>query len=96
MDQKFFLTGGLTNAEGSLLVATTAQIRQSGRLLMSNPDSCKIIAKSDQRFLRRRFFYEFLHVHIVQKAPNFTRAMFTDGSKLCEQFLKRVRQGTFL
>ena len=31
--------------------------------------SCKIISKSDQRFLRRRIFKEFFHVHIVQEAP---------------------------
>ena len=31
--------------------------------------SCKIISKSDQRLRRRRFFYEFLHVYIVQEAP---------------------------
>ena len=30
--------------------------------------SCEIISKSDQRF-QRRFFKEFLHVHIVQEAP---------------------------
>ena len=35
------------------------RIGQSGRLLMSNPDSCKITSKSDQRFLRRRFFKNF-------------------------------------
>ena len=46
---------------------------QSGRLLMSKPDSCEIISKSDQWFLRTRSFalhrHEFLHVCIVQKAP---------------------------
>ena len=36
---------------------------------MSKPDSCEIISKSDQRFLRTRFFMEFLHVCIEQKAP---------------------------
>ena len=55
MDQKFYLPGGLTNGEGSLPVAIMAQIMQSGRPLMSNPDSCKIITKSDQQFLRRIF-----------------------------------------
>ena len=55
MDQKFYLPGGLTFDEGSLPVTITAQIVQSGRPLMSNPNSCKIISKSDQRFLRRRF-----------------------------------------
>ena len=52
-------------------IIATARIGQSGRPLMSNLDSCKIISKSEQRF-RRRFimiFYEFLHVRIVQKAP---------------------------
>ena len=42
-DQRFYLPGGLTNGQGSLPVAITAQIRQSGRLLMSKPDSCEII-----------------------------------------------------
>ena len=41
------------------------------------------------------FFNEFLHVCIVQEAP-FTRAMLMDGSKFCQQFSKRVTQGTFL
>ena len=36
-----------------------SQIGQSGRLLMSKPDSCEIISKSDQRFLRTRFFKNF-------------------------------------
>ena len=49
-DQKFYLLGGLTNGEGSLPIAITAQVGQSGRLLMSKPDSCKIISKSDQQF----------------------------------------------
>ena len=31
--------------------------------------SCEIISKSDQPFQRRRFFEEFLHVHVVQVAP---------------------------
>ena len=32
--------------------------------------SCEIISKSDQRFRRRRFFYEFLlHLYKVQEAP---------------------------
>ena len=42
--------------KGSLPVATTAQVGQSGRLLMSKPDSCEIISKSDECFLRTRFF----------------------------------------
>ena len=58
-DQKFYLPGGLTNGQGSLPVAITARIRQSGRLLMSKPDSCEIISKSDQRFLRTTFFKNF-------------------------------------
>ena len=58
-DQKFYLPGGLTNGQDSLPVAITARIRQSGRLLMSKPDSCEIISKSDQRFLRTRFFKNF-------------------------------------
>ena len=58
-DQKFYLPGGLTNCQGSLPVAITARIGQSGRLLMSKPDSCEIISKSDQRFLRTRFFKNF-------------------------------------
>ena len=57
-EQKFYLPGGLTNGQGSLPVAILARIGQSGRLLMSKPDSCEIISKS-----------EFLHVCIVQKAP---------------------------
>ena len=72
-DQKFYLPSGLTNGQGSLPVAIMARIVQSGRLLMSKPDSCEIISKSDQWFLRTRSFalyrHEFLHVCIVQKAP---------------------------
>ena len=40
-DQKFYLPGGLTNGQGSLPVAIMARIGQSGRLLMSKPDSCE-------------------------------------------------------
>ena len=58
-DQKFYLPGGLTNGQGSLPPAITAQIGQSGRLLMSKPDSCEIISKSDWPFLRTRFFKNF-------------------------------------
>ena len=36
-----------------------------------------------------------LHTLSVWKPP-FTRAIFIDRSKFCEQFLKRVTQGTFL
>ena len=32
---------------------------ESGRLLMSKPDSCEIISISDQRFLRTGFFKNF-------------------------------------
>ena len=56
---KIYLPGGLTNGQGSLPVAITARIGQSGRLLMSKPDSCEIISKSDQRFLRTRFLKNF-------------------------------------
>ena len=58
-DQKFYLPGGITNGQGSLPVAIMAQIGQSGCLLMSKPDSCEIISKSDQQFLRTRFFKNF-------------------------------------
>ena len=63
-DQKFYLPGGLTNGQGSLPVAITAQIGQSRRLHMSKPDSCEIISVSENKI-----FYEFLHVCIEQKAP---------------------------
>ena len=53
---KFNLPGGLTNGQGSLPVAIMARIAQLGRLLMSKPDSREIISKSDQWFLRTRFF----------------------------------------
>ena len=69
MVKKFYLPGRLTNGEGTLPIAITARIGQLGCPLMSNPDSCEIISKSDQRFLRRRFFYELLHVCVVHKAP---------------------------
>ena len=49
---KIYLPGG----PGSLPVAITARIWRSGRLLMSKPDSCEIISKSDQWFLRTIFF----------------------------------------
>ena len=68
-DRKFYLPGRFTNDEGSLPVAITTRIGQSGRPLMSNPDSFEIISKSDQRFRRKRFCYEFLYVCVVQKAP---------------------------
>ena len=71
-DQKFYLPRGLTNGQGSLPVAITARIRQSGRLLMSKPDSCEItrISKSDQRFLRTRFFKNFF-MSVLSKKPPF-------------------------
>ena len=62
---------------------------------MSNPDSCQIISKADQWFLRRRFFKNFF-MSVYCKKPSFTRAMFKDGSKFREHYLKRVTQGTVL
>ena len=59
MDRKFYLARGLINGEGSLPVAITTRIGQSGRPLMSNPDSCEIISKSDQP-IPRRFSKNFL------------------------------------
>ena len=41
------------------------------------------------------FFRNSSCQYSAKKTP-FTRAMFMDGSKFCEQFLKRVTQGTFL
>ena len=58
-DQKFYLPGGPTNGQGSLPVVITTRLGQSGRMLISKPDSCEIISKSDQRFLRTRFFKNF-------------------------------------
>ena len=55
--------------------------------------SCKIILQSDQQFWRK-FFYEFLHVCIVQEAPIHQSHVY--GSKFGEQLLKRVTQGTLL
>ena len=46
---------------------------------------CEIISKPDQRFQRRRFFKEFLHVCIMQKTQ-FIRAMFIEKSKFHAQF----------
>ena len=57
--------------------------------------SREIISKSDQRFQRRRFFKNFF-MSIKCKKPQFTRAMFMEGPKFREQFLKRVTQGIFL
>ena len=62
-------------------------------LLLSNPDSCEIISKSDLQFLRR--FLKNFFMSVGCKKPPFTREMFIDGSKFCKQFLKRVTQGTF-
>ena len=94
-DQKLYLPGGLTNGQGSLPVAIKARMGQSGRLLMSKPGSCKIISKSDQRFLRTRFFKNFF-MSVYSKSPPFIRAIYIDRSQFCHQFLKRVTQGTFL
>ena len=47
---KIYLPGRLTNGQGSLPVAITAQIGQSGRLLMSKPDSCEIISNLTSGF----------------------------------------------
>ena len=94
MDRKFYLPGGLTNGKSSLPVAIMAQVGQSGCLLMSNPDSCKIISKLDQRFLRR--FFKNFFMSVSCKKPQFTRAMFMDRSKFCEHFLKNITQGIFL
>ena len=86
-NRKFYLPGGLTNGEGSLPVAITVWIRQSGRPLMSNPDFCEIILKSDQQFLRRRFFKTFF-MSIYCKKPPFTRAMCNRQIKLLQSFWK--------
>ena len=51
--------------------------------------SCEIILKSDKQFRRRRFFKNFFMSLKCEKPP-FTRAMFMDGSKFREHFLKRV------
>ena len=42
-----------------------------------------------------KIFKNFFTSVYCKKTP-FTRAMFVDGSKFCEQFLKRVSQGIFL
>ena len=55
-DQKFYLPRGFTNGQGSLPVAITVRIGLAGCLLMSKPDSCEVISKSVQWFLRTRFF----------------------------------------
>ena len=59
---KFYLPGGLTNGQDSLPVAITAQVGQSGHLLMSKPDSCEIISKSDKRFCRKKFKNFFMSI----------------------------------
>ena len=54
--------------------------------------ACEIIAKSDQRFQRRRFLKISLKkIHFVAMATTVF-----DGIKFCEQSLKRTTQGTFL
>ena len=69
--------------------------RAVGASAMSKPDSCEFISKSDERVLRTRFFKNFF-MSVLCKKPPFTSAIFIDRSKFCEQFLKRVTQGTFL
>ena len=44
---KILLAQRATNGQGSLPVAIMAGIWESGHLLMSKPDSCEIISKSD-------------------------------------------------
>ena len=56
--------------------------RQSGRLLMSKPDSCKIISKSDQRFLSTRFFIEQkapIHQSHIYRQITILRSIFEKG-----------------
>ena len=55
----------------------------------------KIISKSDKQIWRRRFFKNFI-MSVQCKKPPFIRAMFMDGSKFLDQFLRRVTYGTFL
>ena len=57
--------------------------------------SSEIISKSDNRF-QRRSFLKNCFMSVLCKKPPFTRAVFLDRSKFCEQFLKRVTKGTFL
>ena len=49
-DRKFYLPDGLTNGEGSLSVAITARIGQSGRLLMSTLIPVKLFQNLTSRF----------------------------------------------
>ena len=66
-DRKFYLPGRLTNGEGSLPIAITARIGQSGRPLMSNPDSLKLFKN-----LTSSFGEDFLRISscpIVQEGP---------------------------
>ena len=58
-EPKVLLARGLTNVEGILPVAITVQIRQSGRTLRSNPDSCEIIRNLTSGFWEEDFFKNF-------------------------------------
>ena len=57
--------------------------------------SCEFFSKSDLLFQRRRIFKNFF-MSLQCKKPPFTRAMFMDGSKFRQHFMKRVTKGTFL
>ena len=58
--------------------------------------SYEIFSKSDQGFQRTRFFMNFFRSIWCKMSPSPMVAMFFHGSKLCEQFLKRVTQGIIL
>ena len=47
--------------------------------------SCEIISKSDQRFLRRKFFKNFF-MSVYCKKPPITRSLFIDGSNFANNF----------
>ena len=57
--------------------------------------SCEIIPNSDHLFQKRRFLKNFLKSTECKKLPPIA-AMFFNRSNFCEQFLKRVTQGTIL
>ena len=62
-------------------------------------NSCEIISKFDYRFQRKWFFKRLLKnffMSVKCKKPPFTKAMFINVSIFCQQFLKRITQGTFL
>ena len=61
-----------------LACSITARIGQSGRLLMSKPDSCEIISKSDQQFRRRRFFKNFFMFLQCEKPHSPESYLWTD------------------